>query len=110
MRTVALAPDTFCMVQKGMKPRSSPATPGTAPVPSGAGEVRVEPSAKYQVLEAALTPKASWAPLTEPMSKLLMKYMGRSATKLAELVNLADTPVKTPGAPPPAPTAPPSTS
>src|SRR3989442_13237195 len=109
MRTVAVAPDTFCMVQNGMKPRSSPATPGTTPVPSGAGSVRVEPSAKYHVLEAVLTPRASCAPLTSPTSKLLMKYMGRSATKLAELVSLAETPVNTPGAPAPAPGARPIT-
>src|SRR5438552_14389591 len=105
MRTVAVAPETFCMVQNGMKPRSSPATPGTTPVESGAGSVRVEPSAKYQVLEAVLTPSASWAPLTSPTSKLLMKYIGRSATKLADDVSLADTPVNTPVAPGPAPTA-----
>src|SRR5438309_11394649 len=96
MRTVASAPETFCMVQKGMKPRSSPATPGTTPVWSGAGVVRVEPSAKYHVVDAELTPSASWAPFTSPTSKLLMKYIGRSATKLPSDVSRADTPVYTP--------------
>src|SRR3989442_15668821 len=103
MWTVASAPETFCMVQKGMKPRNCPATPVTVPVWSGAGSVSVEPSAKYQLVEGAFTPRASWAPLTSPTSKLLMKYMGRSATKLADDVSLADTPVNTPGAPAPAP-------
>ena len=93
-----------------MKPRSSPATPGTTPVESGAGVVRVEPSAKYHVLEGVFTPRASWAPLTSPTSKLLMKYMGRSATKLADDVSLAATPVNTPAAPGPAPTARPRSS
>src|SRR5438552_15589649 len=73
MRTVAVAPDTFCIVQNGMKPRSSPATPGTTPVLSGAGVVSVEPSAKYQVLEAVLMACELWAKLPSLSYTLLLK-------------------------------------
>src|SRR5438876_10091508 len=93
MATLAVAPDTFCMVKKGMKPLSEPAAPVDPPLASGAGDWSVDPSAKYQVVEAAFTPSASWAPLTSPTSKLLMKYMGRSATKSDVEVSRADTPV-----------------
>src|SRR5438309_8781587 len=98
------------MVQNGMKPRSWSATPGVGVETPGAGLWRVEPSAKYHVLEAVLTPRASCAPLTSPMSKGLMKYIGRSATKLAPEVSLAATPVYTPVEPGPAPAARPRAS
>ena len=69
-----------------MKPRKLPAV--------GPPSTRVEPSAKYHWVLGAFTPRASWAPFTSPMSKPLMKYMGRSATKLALEVSRAATPVK----------------
>src|SRR5947208_12679274 len=76
-----------------MKPRYWSGRPGSGVPTPGAGATSVEPSAKNQFCDDALTPSASCAPLTMPTSKLLMKYMGRSATNTSSDTSCAETPV-----------------